>query len=160
MIQPVVHVCRGRRNFLLPEACWEYSRAVLLVSWNIFSTSNFIAVFLPGGETYIMKVATSLTVQSIPQTVVSREMGQIPVRLLSCKISTFSAVSDDESGCEHNWDVLKRQLHTHLTMPNAYIMSSLVPRPSLASVFDHLQIAKLSLVPRPPPFLFFGLRSV
>ena len=38
--------------FLLPEACWEYSLAVLLVSWNIFSTSNFIAVFLPSAEMY------------------------------------------------------------------------------------------------------------
>ena len=57
-------------TFLPPEACWEYSLAVLLVSWNIFSTSNFIAVFLPGGGGHLMKeqlqYTTALTTIYIP----------------------------------------------------------------------------------------------
>ena len=52
------HSKRGaerKMDLLPPEACSEYSLAVLLVSWKIFSTSNFIAVFLPGGGGHLMK---------------------------------------------------------------------------------------------------------
>ena len=62
--------------------------------------------YLVGGKMYVMKVATSFTARSI-HTADCGLMGdhQIPVRLLCCIISTFSAVSDDRSGCEHNWDM-------------------------------------------------------
>ena len=47
---------RDTTNDNSPEACHGLSWAIVLVSWNIFSTSNSITVVTPGEGGHINKV--------------------------------------------------------------------------------------------------------